>query len=66
MAKIRVTLTLDKDVLAAIDQAAERARLERSAYVNLHFAALLLGSQAPLSAEKPAVRNGARRRKRIT
>lgn len=37
MDKIRVTITLDADVLAYIDQRAREARLERSSFINMHF-----------------------------
>ena len=41
MAKERVAITLDDDVLVFIDDMAGRARLERSAYINQHFAGLM-------------------------
>lgn len=47
MDKKRVAITLDRDVLAFIDDMAGRVRLERSAYINQHFAATMPGDYAP-------------------
>ena len=50
--KTKIAISLDPDVLRFIDSQAAAARLERSAFINQHFAQLM--PPADISADKPA------------
>lgn len=47
MAKTRVNISIDEDVLQFIDGMAKQNRMERSAYINWHFAEFMKVAKPP-------------------
>jgi metal-responsive CopG/Arc/MetJ family transcriptional regulator len=63
MAKQRVAITLDEDVLEYIDAVAASKRLERSAYINALFAEYMNASPTPNNEISTDMAPGPKRRK---
>lgn len=59
MAKIRVAISIDEDVLRFIDGLAKADREERSRFINRHFAAMMpKDDPAPAAEHAPVKRKG--------